>query len=156
MHVKRQIQHALRAALAAHMPVQAVYLDRLDAVPTGRLPVVLVRESERGEVITSLSTEGLQQRDLLVDVAHVVAQRDGAGDAADELGLQAELLLAAHPDEAVPEVQQLQALCAMGIALRSANAYLSGEGELAAAVLRQVWRFSYVVDAEAPDVALAS
>ena len=152
MHVKRQILHALRGALAAAMAPALVELDRLDPVASQRCPAVLIRESDRGEGIAELTAEGLQRRDLLVNVSMCVAQSTGYGDAADALGLQVEQLLAGG---AQPELTtDLEGLCCFGIALRGSRLFMSGEGETAIAVLMHTWQFSYAVDPARPDLAI--
>jgi hypothetical protein len=154
MHVKRQILHLVHDALVQHLPGHAVHLDRVDPVPASRLPAVLIRESEAGGGIRPFSTEGHQQRTLLVAVSQCVAQANGYGDAADAIGLQVEQLFGADPQDASPLMQQLHGLCPMGIELQASRMFLSGEGETAIAVLMHTWKFTYVVHPAAPDVAI--
>lgn len=155
-HVKRQIQHCLRDALQAHLPVTAAYLDRFEPLPARRCPAALLRESEAGERMREVTQEGLQRRDLLVDVALCVslAASEDHGDAVALLGLQAEMLIAADLPERAPEIQRLHGLCPLGIELRASRTFFSGEGEEVVAVQRQVWQFSYAVDPARPDVAI--
>lgn len=155
MHVKRQIQHLLRSALASHLPVVDAHLDRIDTLLAKHCPAVLLRENEGGERMREVTTEGLQQRDLLVDVALCVAMGDDANEAAALLGLQAEKLIAADGSARAPEIQRLHALCPVGIELRQSRTFASGEGEHVIVVQRQVWQFSYLVYPDAPDEAQA-
>ncbi|KQP39676.1 hypothetical protein [Pseudorhodoferax sp. Leaf274] len=152
MHVKRQILHALRVALAEAFASALVDLDRLDPVPAGRCPAILLRESDSGEGITKVTAEGIQRRDLPVSVSMCVARATGYGDEADALGLQVEQLLAggSQPDLTT----DLEGLCCFGIALRGSRLFMSGEGETAIAVLMHTWIFSYAVDPAQPDVAI--
>lgn len=154
MHVKRQILRLLQQALQAGLSIKEIHLDRLDPLPAKRCPAVLVREDERGESIKPLDLDGTQERTLFVNVASVVAQVDGYGEAADALALQVELLLAAEDGAAIPFVQELTALCAGGIALATSRPVLSGEGDVAVAVTLHTWQFTYFVHPSRPDVAV--
>lgn len=152
MHVKRQILHALRDALAVALAPALVELDRLDPLPAGRCPAALIRESDRGEAITEVTAEGLQRRDLLVNVSLCVAQAAGYGELADALGLQVEQLLAGA---VLPDLTAaLEGLCCFGIELRGSRLFMSGEGETTIAVLMHTWHFSYAVDPARPDLAI--
>jgi hypothetical protein len=155
MHVKRQIQHLLREAVAKHLPLQGAYLDRVAPLFPKNCPAATLRENEGGERIRDVSSEGLQQRDLLVDVALCVAMGEEAGEAVALLGLQAEKLIAADDPARAPEIQRLNALCPMGVVLRQSRTFISGEGEHLLAVQRQVWQCSYLVYPDAPDEAQA-
>lgn len=148
-HVQQQILEAVKAVLvaAATDAGDSVFLDHLDPLDLTQLPALLIEESPSGESVTPSTLSGVQRRDLRVSVTAVVAHASEYGARARELGLQVEKALAA----ATP---QLIRLAKAGFALETGRMLLSGEGKEAKAARQQVWRFSYLVRPNAPDVAL--
>lgn len=146
-HAQQQILDAVKAALdtGAIVPVGHVFLDRTDPLGSGELPAILVGEDDGGEQVEPRTVHGLQQRDLAVMVAPVVAATTGAAAQVRELGLKVERVLAA-PGAAIA------ALCKAGVRLDSSRQVNSGEGENTTAARVQTWRMNYLVRAHTPDL----
>jgi hypothetical protein len=148
VHLQQQILDAFQAVIAGGDTdaEDRVYLDRLDPVPSGKLPACVIEEAEQGEVAEPATIKGHDERTLFVQVTTVLKDHAPAetAAAARAFGLQVEKLIA--PSTA------LRALCKLGVRLISSRLARSGEGNEAVAARVQVWACKYIVHRTTPDV----
>jgi hypothetical protein len=145
-HAQQQVLEAVQAALVAG-PTAAgprVYLDRVDRLPPGDLPAVLVDESPDGETTEPGTIHGVDQRQLGVVVRGLVSHGTTAAADARALGLQIERALTAST--------VLQALCRGGFRMEASRHVNEGDGDRLMAEREQLWRFVYWVDPATPDI----
>ena len=147
-HVAEQILRAIETALvAADTAAQnRVFVDRVDPLQPTELPAILIEEAPQGERSEYATVGGLEQRDLTVRIAGVVAHRSQYGSLARDLALAIEKVLA-NPEPALDALARSRRITLSQIVL-------SGEGEAARGARQQYWLFSYYVQSGSPDVAV--
>jgi hypothetical protein len=145
MHAQQQVLNALQALLAAGSTVAStrVFLDRVDPLQPDELPAISIEEDPEGEVAEAANVGGLDRRDLTVLVTCILAHTTTAAADARSFGLAVEKLVA--PSTA------LSALCKLGWRMTSSRQINNGEGDRLLAARQQTWRFSYLVNPDAPD-----
>lgn len=146
-HVQQQILDAIQAALTGVTVASTrVFVDRLDPLEAIDLPAILIEEAPQGERAQLATIGGLEQRDLQVRVAGVVAHATNYAKDARALGLEIEKVLGGLSPT-------LDALAKGGRRITLSQLVASGETDQARAARQQYWQFTYFVFPGSPDVA---
>ncbi len=147
-HAQQQILDLLKSELIAAATVAGarVFLDRVDPLQPDELPAILIEEESDGESAQPYSVHDLERRDLAVLVSGVVAHGTTAAADARALGLAIEKRVAAST--------ALGSLAALGVRISGSRMVITGELDRMLAARQQSWRFTYLVNADAPDVIL--
>ncbi len=145
LHVQQQVLDAVQAALVAGDTVAGdrVYVDRVDPVPSNKLPAIVILESDSGEDAEPATIHSLDQRTLPVEVHCVLKHCSTAAADARAFGLAVEKIL--RPSTT------LAALCKRRPRLTNSRPVTSGAGEDLIASRLQTWQFTYLVNPSAPD-----
>lgn len=144
MHAQQQLLNALQATLAAGATLAGtrVFVDRVDPLQPEELPAILIEED--GETAEPFRIDGLEQRELSVNVHCVIAHSTTAAPQARAFGLAVEKLLANQsawrPDANV-----------MVNRITSSRPVTNGEADRLLATRQQAWVFAYLVRPETPD-----
>jgi hypothetical protein len=146
-HMQQQVLDAIVSALigAETSAGESVFLDRVDRLPTNKLPAICVEEAADGETIESGSIRDLQERTLAVHIRCVRGLTDRAAAESRAFGLEVEKAL--RTSEALAA---LRALCT-DYAITRSRLEQSTEGEQTYAQRVQDWTFTYVTRRGTPD-----
>lgn len=145
-HAQQQILDALRTVLLNGGTVAGtrVFLDRVDPLQANELPAILIDEGEGGETAEPYTVHGVERRELDVSVSGIVTHSTTAAADARALGLAIEKLVA--PSTA------LAALAKLGVRISNSRMAITGEGDRLMAARQQSWLFTYLVNADSPDL----
>ena len=145
MHAQQQLLNALQATLAAGGTVAGtrVFVDRVDPLQPEELPAILIEED--GETAEPFRIDGLEQRELSVNVHCVIAHSTTAAPQARAFGLAVEKLLADAPAWR-PDAN------VMVNRITSSRPVTNGEADRLLATRQQAWVFAYLVQPERPEL----